>query len=82
MSLLIGIDSVFWPCARRIPLSQQVLLEDKALYGFSNPILIVGRDNHCGRCLDLRSTESLHWNTTQSGQITVSEPRANSLCEP
>ena len=67
MGSLIGIDSVFRPCARWSLLSQQVLLEYKALYGFSNPILIIGRDNYCGRCLDLRSTKSLHWTTTRSG---------------
>ena len=44
--------------------AQQVHLEDKALYGFSNPILIIGRDNHSGRCLDLRSTQSLKGTTT------------------
>ena len=42
------------------PDSQHALLEDKALYGLSDPILIIGRDNHRSRCLDLRSTQSLH----------------------
>ena len=82
MRSLIGIDSVFWPCARRIPLSQQVLLEDKALYGLSNPILIIGRDNHRGCCLDLRSTKSLHWTATRSGRVMVSERRADNTWEP
>ena len=82
MGSWIGTDSVFWLHARSMPLSQQVLLEDKALYGFSNPILIIGRDNHCGRCLDLRSTKSLHWTATRTGQTTVFKAGAENIRKP